>query len=66
MDMAKRYYAMTMKELIDLKQKKIKQIHKLLQSGLGKDKKQAIVLEDHVRQINAEIACRVEQLPLWK
>jgi len=65
MDMGKRYFNMTMKELVALKQKKTKSIHKLLQSGLSKDKKEAIVLEDHIRQINAEIASRVEQLPLW-
>lgn len=66
MDMQKRYVSMTMTELVTLKQKKVKAIHKLLQSGLSKDKKQAALFEDHIRQINAEIACRVEQLPLWK
>jgi len=65
-DMGKRYFNMTMRELISLKEKKLKQIHKLLSSGLSKDKKEAVNLDSHIAQINAEIASRVAQLPLWK
>jgi len=62
----KRYYNMTMTELINLKQDKVKRIHKLLRSGLAKDKHEASKLEEHIVYINAEIASRVEQIPLFR
>jgi len=63
--MNKRYFNMTMKELLTLKSRKTKEIHKLLRSGLSKDKVQAVRLEEHIVLINAEIASRVQQIGLW-
>jgi len=57
---------MTMKDLLKLKDQKVKRIHKLLRSGLSMDKREAVKLEEHVVLINAEIASRVSQLGLWK
>lgn len=63
--MNKRYLNMTMKELLTLKARKTKEIHKLLRSGLSKDKAQAVRLEEHIVLINAEIASRVQEIGLW-
>lgn len=60
-----RYYNMTMTELLNLKARKLKEIHRLLRSGMKADKDKAAKLEEHIVYINAEIAGRVEQLPLF-
>jgi hypothetical protein len=60
-----RYYNMTMTELVSLKNRKEKEIDKLLRKGLYNDKIRAVRLKEHVVLINAEIASRVAQLPLF-
>jgi len=64
--MNRRYYDMTMTGLLKLKKQKVERIHKLLRSGLSKDKAETSKLEEHIVLINAEIAARVDQLPMFQ
>jgi len=64
--MNRRYYDMTMTALLKLKKDKVSRIHKLLRSGLSKDKQEAARLEGHIGLINAEIASRVEQISCFQ
>ena len=57
-----RYYKMTMSELVSLKNRKEKEIDKLLRKGLYNDKLRAVRLKEHIVLIDAEIAARLAQL----
>jgi len=66
-NMSSRYVNMTMKELLTLRSKKTLRILKLESKRMGYlDQEEHKREKELVAQINAEIACRVDQLPLFK
>lgn len=65
--MASIYYSMTMKQLLTLRSKKMSRLAKLESQRMGYLDQQEHAKETRLlAKINAEIASRVDQLPLFK